>query len=70
MASVKRFVSLQFLNLKQSVGLLGRGVSPSQGPYLTETQNIHNLSGIGTHDPRAGAVEGISCLRPRDHCEL
>jgi hypothetical protein len=34
-ASVKRFVSLQFLNLIQSVGLFGRGISPSQGRYLT-----------------------------------
>jgi hypothetical protein len=33
-ASVKRFVSLQFLNLGQSVGLLGRGISPSQGRFL------------------------------------
>jgi hypothetical protein len=41
-ASVERFVSLQFLNLKQSVGFLGKGISPSQGPYLhrtTQTQN-------------------------------
>jgi hypothetical protein len=30
-ASVKRFVSLQFLNLRQLVGLLGRGISPMQG---------------------------------------
>jgi hypothetical protein len=28
-ASVKRFVSLQFLNLRQSVGLFGRGISPT-----------------------------------------
>jgi hypothetical protein len=33
-ASVKRFVSLQFLNLRQSTELLGRGISPSQGRYL------------------------------------
>jgi hypothetical protein len=41
-ASVKRFVSLQFLNFRQSVGLLGLGISPSQGRYLhrtTQTQN-------------------------------
>jgi hypothetical protein len=40
--AVKRFVSLQFLNLRQSVGLLGRGISPTQGRYLhrtTQTQN-------------------------------
>jgi hypothetical protein len=39
--SVKRFVSLLFLNLRESVGPLGRGMSPSQGRYLTQTQNKH-----------------------------
>jgi hypothetical protein len=41
-ASVKRFVSLQFLNHRQSIGLLGRGISPTQSRYLhrtTQTQN-------------------------------
>jgi hypothetical protein len=41
-ASVKHLVSLQFLNLRQSVGLLGRGISQTQGRYLhrtTQTQN-------------------------------
>jgi hypothetical protein len=38
-ASMKRFVSLQFLNLRHSVGLLGRVIGPSQGRYLTQTQN-------------------------------
>jgi hypothetical protein len=33
-ASVKRFVSLNFLNFRQSVGLLERVISPSQGRYL------------------------------------
>jgi hypothetical protein len=42
--SVYRFVSLQFLNLIQSVGLLGRGISPSQGRYLTPTHNKRNES--------------------------
>jgi hypothetical protein len=36
-SSVKCFVSLQFLNLKHSVGLLRRAISPSQGRYLTQT---------------------------------
>jgi hypothetical protein len=45
-ASVKRFVSLQFLNLRQSVGLLGRGISPSQGRYLTQIQNKHRQTSI------------------------
>jgi hypothetical protein len=40
-ASVKRFVSLQFLNLRHSIGLLGQVISPSQGRYLTQTQNKH-----------------------------
>jgi hypothetical protein len=30
-------VSLQFLNLRQSVGLLWRGISPPQGSYLHRT---------------------------------
>jgi hypothetical protein len=38
-ASVKRFVSFQFFNRRQSVGLRGRGISPSQGRYLTQTRN-------------------------------
>jgi hypothetical protein len=34
-ASVKRLLSLQFIYVRQSVGRLGRGISPSQGRYLT-----------------------------------
>jgi hypothetical protein len=34
---VKRFLSLQFLNLRHSIGLLGRVIRPSQGRYLTQT---------------------------------
>jgi hypothetical protein len=46
-----RFFS--FLIYTQSIGLLGRGISPSQGHYLHTEQNtyIHAASGIGTHDP-------------------
>jgi hypothetical protein len=39
---MKHLFSLQFLNLRQSVGLLGWGISQSQGHYLhrtTQTQN-------------------------------
>jgi hypothetical protein len=43
-ASVKRFVSLQFLNLRQSVGLLGRGISTLQGRYLHRTAQTQNKS--------------------------
>jgi hypothetical protein len=49
-SSVKRFVSLQFLNLSHSVVLLGRMISPSQGRYLTKTQNKHNQTSM----PRVG----------------
>jgi hypothetical protein len=43
-ASVKRVVSLQYLNLRHSVSLLGRVISPSQSRYLTEIQNKHRYS--------------------------
>jgi hypothetical protein len=63
---------------KQSVGFLGRGISPSQGLYLHTEQhkhrvNAHNtdyaLSGIRTHDPSVRASEDSSYLRPRGHCD-
>jgi hypothetical protein len=56
-----------FLIYTQSVGLLGRGISPSQGLYLHTEQHkhriiahntdIHTLSGIRTHDPSVRASE-------------
>jgi hypothetical protein len=73
-ASVKRFVSLQFLNLRQSAGLLGRVIRPSQCCCLhrtTQTQNklrhIHALSGIRTHCPSVWVGEDSSCPRARGH---
>jgi hypothetical protein len=30
------FFSLHFINLEQTAGLLGRGISPTQGRYLTK----------------------------------
>jgi hypothetical protein len=75
MASVKRFVSLQFLNLRQSVGLPGRGISARRKAATYTGQhkhrinaNIHSLSRIRTHDPNVRAGENISCLKPRGHC--
>jgi hypothetical protein len=62
----------QSLNLfTQSVGLLGRGISPSQGRYLHTGQHtdIHALSGIRTHDPSVRASEDSSWLRPRGHSD-
>jgi hypothetical protein len=63
---------LQFRNLffTQSVGLLGRVISPSQGRYLHTRQHkhrintytdIHALSGIRSHDPSVRASEDSSC---------
>jgi hypothetical protein len=70
--SVKRFVSLQFLILRHSIGLIGRVISLSQGRYLTQTEwtqsDIHVSSGIRTHDPSDRTSEDRSCLRPRDRC--
>jgi hypothetical protein len=73
-ASAKRFVSLQFLNLRHSVGLLGRVISPSQGRYLTHTQNKHKQnpclsSGIRTNDPSLRVSKDSLCLKPRRHCD-
>jgi hypothetical protein len=58
-------------NFTQTVGLLGRVISPSQGRYLNtgqhthnkriQTPNIHALSGIRTHEPSVRASENNSC---------
>jgi hypothetical protein len=62
----------------QTVGLLGRGISPSQSRYLHTGQHkhrknshtdFHALSGIRTHDPSVRVGEDYSCLRPRGHCD-
>jgi hypothetical protein len=62
----------------QSVGLLGRVISPSQGRYLLTGQHkrrinphtdIHALSWIWTHDPSVWASEDSSCLSPPGHRE-
>jgi hypothetical protein len=61
----------------QTVGLLGQGISSSQGRYLHTRQHIHRinahtdihaLSRIRTDDPSVRASEDSSCLRPRGHC--
>jgi hypothetical protein len=70
----------QFLDQGQSVGLLGRVISSSQGIYLytgqhghrktrthTHTANIDALSGIRTHDPGFRASEDSWCLRSLDY---
>jgi len=56
------------------VGLLGRGISPTQGLYLHSTTqhrktrtHIHASSGIRTPDPSVRALEDSTCLRLRCH---
>jgi hypothetical protein len=63
-AFVKRFVSFQVLNFRQSVGLLGR---TGQHKHII-IANIHALSEIRTHDPSVRAGEDILSLRPRGQC--
>jgi hypothetical protein len=63
----------------QSVGLLGREISPSQGRYLHTEQykhrinayntDIHASSMIQIHDPSVRASEDGSCLRPCGLCD-
>jgi hypothetical protein len=66
------------MSFTQTVGLLGRVISPSQGQYLHAGQHkhrinahidIHALSGIRTHDTSVRASEDSSCSRPRGHSD-
>jgi hypothetical protein len=74
---------IQFRNhFSQTVGLLGRVISTSQGRYLhtgqhkhridayTHTLNIHVLSGIRTHDPSVRASEDSSSLKVPIHVRV
>jgi hypothetical protein len=74
-ASLKRFLSLQFLNL-QRVGRTPwtgdqpvRRSLPTQGNTDAEYtwRNIHASSGIRTYDPSVRAGGDSSCLRPPGH---
>jgi hypothetical protein len=57
--SVKHFVSLQFLNLRQLIGLLGQGIIPTQGHYLHST----------THRINADNHSCLECdSNPRSQC--
>jgi hypothetical protein len=63
----------------ESVGLLGHGISPLQGLYLHTEQHkhrinahntdIHDLSGIRTHDLRVRPSDDSPCLTPRGHSD-
>jgi hypothetical protein len=73
-ASVKFFVSLQFLNLRQSADSLdGGSVHRKRATYTEHKHRInadtHALSGIRAHDPSVRADEGSSSLKPRGHCD-
>jgi hypothetical protein len=67
-------------HFSQTVGLLGRVTSLSQGHYVNtgqhkqnkriHTPNIHVLSGIRTHDPSVRASEDSSCITPRGDSDL
>jgi hypothetical protein len=74
--ALQTFVGLvrffRFLIYTQSVGLIGRVISPSQGLFLYIGQhkhrinaytNIHTSSRIRTYDPSVRASEDSSCLR-------
>jgi hypothetical protein len=77
--SVEPWPLLQFRNFfTQTVGFLGRVISPFQGRYLHTGQHKHRIkahtdihvwSGIRTHDPRVRASEDSSCLRLLSHCD-
>jgi hypothetical protein len=69
--SVKRFVSLQFLNPRQSVGPLGRGISPTQGRYLprtTQTQTKRRQTSMPwvEFEPTIPALEGAKIFHSLD----
>jgi hypothetical protein len=63
-----------FLIYTQSVGLLGRGISPSQGRYLHTKQHKHNINAhkhpclVWDWNPRSHRSSERS-LRLRGHCD-
>jgi hypothetical protein len=63
---VKRFVSFKFLNLRHSVGLLGRVISPSQGRYLTQTQNKHRQTSRVGFEPTIPAFDRAKTVHVLD----
>jgi hypothetical protein len=71
-ASVKNFVSLQFLNPKIIDRTPWTGDQPVARPLPIQTHkntNIHAFSGIRNHNLSVGKGEDSSCLRPRGHCD-
>jgi hypothetical protein len=73
---MKRFVSLQLLNPRQSVGSLRQGINPSQGSHqyrTTQTQNERRQTSMLEWDskprPQCLTDEDGSCPRPRGQCD-
>jgi hypothetical protein len=69
--SVKRFVSLQFLNLRQFVGFPEREISPSQGRCLNTGQHKHRIN-VDKHiclEWDSNTRSQCSCLRLRGHSD-
>jgi hypothetical protein len=71
LVDLSRFFS--FLIYTQSVGHLGREISPPQGRYLDTEQHKHRINAKTsmprTHDPSVRASEDGSCFRRRGHCD-
>jgi hypothetical protein len=73
LVDIARFFS--FLIYTQSVGLLRRGTSPSQGRYIHIERHKHRInayryptsSGIRTQYPSFRVGEDSSCFRPHGH---
>jgi hypothetical protein len=58
-----------FLIYTQSVGLLGREISPTQGCYLHRAHRHICLEWDSNPRSRVRAGEDSSCLRPCGHCD-
>jgi hypothetical protein len=64
-ASVKHFVSLQFLNLRQSVGLLGRGSARLKTATYTQIQNKRRQTCVEwDSNPRSQCSSGRGHFMP------
>jgi hypothetical protein len=61
---VKHLVSLQFLNLRHSIGLLGRMISPSQGRYLTKHRQT-SMPQVG-FEPTIPAFDRVKIIHALD----
>jgi hypothetical protein len=57
-------------HFSQMAGLLGQVIRTTQTQNKRiYTPNIHDLSGIRTHDPSVKASKDSSCLKPHSYCD-